>query len=300
MNLKQQLIKELIIEFPQLIFKNADLVTKGYDHDVLVLDNKFIVRFAKKRLSKKSFVREINFLKEFSKISNLAVPKHSFLSKDKTFGGYEMIKGRELTPKLYKSLSVNKKQKIIRDLAKFLTILHNIPLKKAYGFGFEKSKTWQQVQQTKKKWFEDEFYPKMTKYLSAKQSDFIRNFFTYLARSRYRLKMTLGHHDLSHDHIIMKPDGTISGIIDFGDISIGDPAHEFNGFWDYDEKLPKQIYKYYGGPKDKQFLKRCRDHFIHRWIYLLYDSKFRRKSKALWKEAKQRIDEIIKAGYNFH
>ena len=300
MNLKQQLVKKLTTEFPQIIFKKVDLVTKGYDHDVLVLDDNFVVRFAKKRLSKKSFVREIKFLKEFSKISNLAVPKYSFISKDKSFGGYEMIKGKELTPKLYKSLSVSKKQKIIRDLAKFLTILHSTPLQKARQFHFSEYASWGRVLVEKQKWFDDEFYAKIKKYLTQRQYDFIKNFIEYFCNSQYHIRPVLGHYDLSHDHIIMNGDGTIAGIIDFGDINISDPAHEFNGFWDYDEKLPKQIYKYYGGPKDKNFLKRCRDHFIHRWIYLLYDGKVRRKNEDLWKEAKQRIDEIIKAGYNFH
>ena len=127
---KAGLISKLRKEFPEVKFMRVKLVTMGWDHDVLVLDDKFIVRFAKARLSKNSFAREINFLKEFSKISNLKVPNYTLLSHDKSFGGYEMIKGRVLTPKMYHRLSLKKKQKVVQDLARFLNILHSIPLAK--------------------------------------------------------------------------------------------------------------------------------------------------------------------------
>lgn len=294
MDLKKKLISKIRKEFPWVKFKTVKLVTKGYDHDVLVLDSKLIVRFAKERLYKKSFFREVNFLKEFRKISNIKVPQYTFLSKDKSFGGYEMIRGRELTPKIYQRLSPKKKQKIIIQVAKFLSILHNVPLKKARAFGFKDYKSWTKISEEKQKWFAREFYPKMTKYLTLKQNVFVRKFISHFTQLQAKIKPVLGHFDLSHDHIIIDSNGTISGIIDFGDISISDPAKEFNGFHDCDHKLPEQIYQYYKGPKDPQFLGRCRDHFIDRWIYLLYDGKIRRKSKFLWREANQRINKIIK------
>jgi len=59
MNLKDILIAETRKEFPQLKFKNAKLVTKGWDHDVLVLDDKFIVRLAKDKLYGRNFIKEV-------------------------------------------------------------------------------------------------------------------------------------------------------------------------------------------------------------------------------------------------
>ena len=300
MNLKSRLISKLRKEFPQVKFKSAKLITKGWDHDVLVLDNKLIFRFGKEKLYKTSFAREIKFLKEFSKISNLKVPNYLFQSKDKSFGGYEIIKGYELTPKIYKNLSQVKKRKITKDLAKFLTILHSLPLTKAKKFGFKNYKSWKKILEEKQKWFNKEYYPKMTRYLTTAQNAFIKKFITNFCNSQRSIKPVLGHYDLSHDHIIMNKDGTISGIIDFGDLSIEDPAKEFNGFIDYsnDVDIAKQIYKHYRGPRDPKFLKRCREHFIDRWIFLLYDGKIRRKNKHLWKEANNTINKIIKEENN--
>lgn len=88
---KTELVNKIRNEFPAVKFKKAKLITKGWDHDVLVLDGRFIFRFAREKLNKKTFAREVEFLRQFSKISNLSVPNYAFLSKDKTFGGYEMI-----------------------------------------------------------------------------------------------------------------------------------------------------------------------------------------------------------------
>ena len=44
MYLKTKLISKIRKKFTQVKFKTAKLVTKGFDHDVLILDGKFIVR----------------------------------------------------------------------------------------------------------------------------------------------------------------------------------------------------------------------------------------------------------------
>ena len=43
-SLEDRLVVRLKQEFPDLNFKQVQLNTKGWDHDVLILDNSFIVR----------------------------------------------------------------------------------------------------------------------------------------------------------------------------------------------------------------------------------------------------------------
>jgi len=293
MNLKERLIRRFKKEFSEIKFKKVELITKGWDHDVLVLDNKFIFRFIKERKDKASFAREVNFLNYFGKITNLRIPKYTYLSKDKSFGGYEMIRGKDLSSDIYEKLSEKKKQKLIQELAEFVSLLHRIPYKKARELGFTKVKTWEEDMRENRKWFRDKFKPIVSKKLSKTENDFVNKFTTKFYKSKYIIKPTLGHYDLSHDHIIMNENGNIAGIIDFGDLAFADPAYEFNGFYDFDENLPKQIYKLYRGPKDKYFLKRSREHFMHRWIYLMYDGLARRKNRELWFEARKRINTFM-------
>ncbi len=43
--------------------------------------------------------------------------------------------------------------------------------------------------------------------------------------------LALIHHDLAPEHILVTPDGTrIAGVIDWGDLALGDPALDFAGF----------------------------------------------------------------------
>jgi aminoglycoside 2''-phosphotransferase len=49
---------------------------------------------------------------------------------------------------------------------------------------------------------------------------------------------------------------SISGIIDFSDRKVDDPARDFTELWDYGEKFVLEVYKHYKGPKDNDFLKR--------------------------------------------
>lgn len=294
MDLKKQLLSKLLKEFPKVKFKTTKLITKGWDHDVLVLDNKLIFRFAKNRIYKNSIKREVKFLSDFSKITNIKVPKYTYFSRRGNFGGYKMIQGKELSPKIYQNLSAKKKLEFIKKLAKFLSKLHSIPVSEAEKYDYKASKSWKGMQKDRKEWYKKKFKPTVSEKLTKTQTNFIENFVKNFYKSSYSFKPVFGHYDLGHDHILMKPDGSISGIIDFGDMHVSDPAYEFNGFFDYDESLPRQIYKYYRGPKDSKFLERAKKYYIHRYIYLLYDGLIRRKSPALWKGANQQINKIIK------
>lgn len=291
---KEQLLSKIRKEFPKVTFKKAELVTSGWMNDVLILDNKTIFRFIKKQSDKKAFLREVKFLKDFSKISNIRVPEYTFLSKDGSFGGYGMIKGEALTPQLYKKFSMKEQWKIIKELVKFINILHTIPLSKFKDYGFKEHKSlWEHEMREQRAWFKKEFEKKVSDKLTAKESAYIRKFVTIYYQSKHSFKPVFIHNDLSHDHVLLNRDKTIAGIIDFGDIAIGDPASEFNGFFDYDLKMPRQIYKLYEGPKDKTFLERAEKRFMYRWIYLIYAGLVRVKDKGLYKEARERLQSFI-------
>ena len=51
------------------------------------------------------------------------------------------------------------------------------------------------------------------------------------------MPLTVIHSDIMPEHIIVNPKThTLSGIIDFGDIEIGDPAYDF-AFWLNTERI---------------------------------------------------------------
>jgi aminoglycoside 2''-phosphotransferase len=67
------------------------------------------------------------------------------------------------------------------------------------------------------------------------------------------------HGDLCADHILFDPKKrVITGIIDWGDSTIGDPAFDFLGIIDdYDKNFAQQVLTNYLGPIDESFLIRA-------------------------------------------
>jgi aminoglycoside phosphotransferase (APT) family kinase protein len=293
MVIKQSLIKKIQKEFPQFKFSKAKLVTKGWDHYVLILDNNFVFRFARERLYKKSFAREVEFLSRFSKVSSLPVPEYTLLSRDKTFGGYKIIPGVELTGNIYNRFSASKKKTFAKKMGTFLTTLHNFPSKGAPSLGSKPYKTWKISLKQHLKWYNKKFKKIVYNKLKKREIEFIEKFVEKFASTNYKIKPVVGHYDLAHDHIMVNKNGDLEGIIDFGDMSISDPAHEFSGFFDYDSKLASQIYKHYKGHKDPEFLKRAELYFIHRRIYFLHDGFIRRKDPKFAKFALTELRKLV-------
>jgi aminoglycoside 2''-phosphotransferase len=295
---KDELIKLVYEEFPDFQFAAVELVRKGWDHDVLILNEKYVFRFAKDGLDKSSFQREMRFLADLGNISNLPAPRYRWISKNGNFGGYEIVQGKALLPEAYEKFSDEKKLKFNNEIARFLTLLHGIPLEKAEGYGFAPFTSWEGEMRERQRWYRSQFKQLIAPKLSAEQLNFIEKFARDFYYSDYAIRPVLAHYDLSHDHIIVQAQD-ISGIIDFGDLRIGDPAQEFAGLFDYSKILPSQIYEKYDGPKDSQFMRRARQHYIHRWVYLHQDALVRRKDDALWNEAQRRLNDIIRSERSF-
>jgi aminoglycoside 2''-phosphotransferase len=71
------------------------------------------------------------------------------------------------------------------------------------------------------------------------------------------------HGDLAPEHILCNPEaGSITGVIDWGDACLGDPALDFAGLFSLGgEKLVDRVLAYYPRPLDETFRRRVR--FYH-------------------------------------
>ena len=67
------------------------------------------------------------------------------------------------------------------------------------------------------------------------------------------------HSDFSHSHIFVDAKkGVVSGLIDFADVEIGDPARDFGVIWEYGETFVKAMLKHYNGRTDRDFIERSK------------------------------------------
>ena len=70
----------------------------------------------------------------------------------------------------------------------------------------------------------------------------------------------LVHDDLGDEHVLLSPDGRrVVGVIDWGDVAIGDPAVDFAGLWKWlGEPLGGRVLDRYEGPLDPGLVPRAR------------------------------------------
>lgn len=257
--------------FPDLKFSKVKETSHGIDHKVLILDGKFVFRFPKENEYKDKIKIEMKFL---DKLDSKYAPKYEWIGKD--FGGYKLIKGKNLSKRSYNK--IKNKNKFHDDVASFLTELHSY---KSFP-GLKKSNLKSSAQSLNKR------MKVISKYLSKKQIEFTLDFIKIVKVIKFP-NYCVTHSDLHNDHMLV--DKELKGFIDFSDIEIGDPAVDFNVFWILGEEVVKKIYKKYNGPKDPDFLYRSLLYNFADYLSAIYHSD---KEKPEWrKEALKRINIII-------
>jgi len=247
--------------FPELKFSKVKNSSKGVDHEVLILDGKYVFRFPKTPYYKKMIQTEMKLLHSLQKFP---VPNYEWKGKD--FGGYRIIKGSPLTAQKYRG--IKNKNKLHRELASFLTQLHS---KKSFP-GLKKIALHHSITLLNQR------MKVCKKYLTAEQLEFTKRFIKIANKVKFP-KYRVVHGDFYHAHILV--DNELKGFIDFSDAYIGDPAIDFHYFWNYGEGVAQDIYRKYKGPKDPEFLYRSQLYNYAGYLSALYYSD---KEKPQWRK----------------
>jgi aminoglycoside 2''-phosphotransferase len=249
---KRKLLNKIHKEFPELKWKVAEHNVKGWNHYIIILDNKYIFRFPRTDEYTKELKNEILLLEYLNNKVGINIPRYIYIAKDKSFAGYLSVSGEQLKKKVFKKLSNKTKSLIAKQLADFLSSLHKTSNKITKQY---------KVKDINSKTLYKKLVSNINKYIISRISkkdqiiinDYLKEFKKYLVFPN----KVLTHNDLYSSHILLnKNKKSISGIIDFSDRRVDDPARDFTELWDYGEKFVLEVYKNYKGPKDDDFLKR--------------------------------------------
>ena len=229
----------------------------------------------------------MQLLNSFSKNSPLKVPKYDFIGKSMVFGGYKLIEGRELTKTAFGKLSKLQKKSCAKKLGEFLTALHNFPISEAKKIGLKDD--WPLSEEKKE-------YEKRKKFifsaLSKNECDFVKEFVNKYFNMKIPPKLTVLHNDFSDDHILVN-NGKISGVIDFGDSSLGDPAKDFAWLWELGDRFALDVLRTYDRSIDKEFLVRSHYYNFAGTLSQLYHG-VADKEKQLLRNSLKRIKSTMK------
>ncbi|MGK0535163.1 aminoglycoside phosphotransferase family protein [Bacillus sp. 'calajunan'] len=243
----KQYIKEAL---PNLSIHSYKQNEEGWDNVAVIVNDELLFRFPRKQ----EYAMRIPLEKELCIIlshllQEIEVPKyHLFYKKDTDTiplcSYYTLIHGEPFKKEIVTKLEKKELEVIITQLATFLAALHSIPLKrvKALEFPIEKTLTYWKELQTKLTQY---LTNSLTSYQKSALNCLFENFFTCIDTSTFQ--KTIIHADFTHHHILFDHQNkTISGIIDFGDAQIGDPAFDFAGlYYDFGHEFTTSVYEQY-------------------------------------------------------
>lgn len=242
-------------DFPDFTISSIKKTGEGDNSKAFIINENYIFRFPKREEVKQQIRREIAILPKIKSLLNLQIPQFEFVSPVINFIGYKIIPGTPLTFKIYNSLNKKQQRSIQESLANFLSQLHHIgssmfsdcyletmDLKEEYSDNFKKAQKF--------------IYPLISK---SKQKIITQLFTEYLNNPKnFNYPPALIHNDFSKDHILFDTvNKEITGIIDFGDIALGDPYYDLMYLLDeFGDNFLKGILKIYKPKNKKKLLKK--------------------------------------------
>ena len=213
------LINRIHQTWPHFEFDPGEIhpaVTPGWDYQVLYLGD-WVLRMGRTHAANRRLQYEMRKLDTLS--VSLLIPH--YVERSPWGGLYRRIPGDPVTAMELKTRAT---QDVLGD---FVTRLHdpkNLPTR--YRTGHAEA-LWRRRYQILEDRIRDSVLPLLTIKRQRRAKGYFLDFFNQLNTITW--EPALLHGDLSRDHIMVDA-GTISGIIDFGDLMVGDPAFDWAGW----------------------------------------------------------------------
>ena len=247
--------------FPLFQVQAIAFLAEGWDSRVWEVNGSHVFRFPKRSDIQAGLRKEIRLLPVLAPALPLAVPRFDYVWQrgpqyEGLFVGYRKIPG---VPMAAQHLSYSGVERPAGQLGRFLTALHRFPTALAVAAGLDPDglKAWRQYYEGLYQSVQQRVSPLLEAGCRQPMSEAWDAFLQ--DKSNFRFTPALIHRDLSSEHILFEAEpGEISGVIDWEDAAIGDPAFDFAGLLDYGDAFVAQVLEAYQGPAERKALKRVR------------------------------------------
>lgn len=247
---------------PGLRVETCRLHLSGWDSVALEVNDTLIFRFPRPNRPdvEAQHAMEAALLPELAKALPLPIPQFLYVGdgpagSGRRFVGYRKIDGVELRASVLASAQA---ERIARQIAEFLSCLHAFPVERAAQLRVQggSADDWRRQEQALYQHVCDRVLPLLEAPVRAQAAALWERFLTDDAHFAFR--PVLIHRDLSSDHMLYDTgSGTLAGIIDWGDASIGDPALDFVGVLsEYGRAFTEATLADYRGEQDATFWQR--------------------------------------------
>lgn len=241
--------------FPDLAIRSCRFLAAGWDSSVWEVNGDLVFRFPQRAEVAGWLRTEIALLPALAPLLPVPTPQFIYVAEASRaypypFVGYHKLPGVPLSDM---PTTIIQPKRLAAQIGVFLTALHRFPVTKAVACGVASATS--EMWRTQYVAMRDDIrtlYPRMT---LAEQERTEHLFATYLDNPAHlRFTPVLLHRDFGSDHLLLDSQtGDLAAVIDWSDLSIGDPAQDFCGLpaaW-----LPTLL-AHYGGVIDATFTDR--------------------------------------------
>jgi aminoglycoside phosphotransferase (APT) family kinase protein len=208
--------------FPDLADRPVTVVQAGLDSHVLDVDGEWIVRIARRANIETHYKAEVALLGELAHTVSLPVPRPELCPRHSGVMRYRRLRGTTLEQHADGAHS----RALGAQLGAFLGELHRFPKARVKEAGVRAYDRGGWLEQVSFAYAEarDHAFP----LLEPCEREAAKEMFESFLASGFEISFTLMHGDLKPEHILCdRAKGLISGVIDWTDARIGDPAVDF-------------------------------------------------------------------------
>jgi len=300
-NFSEEFCQELIEQnFPEISITDIKFNDEGWDNQIFVINNELIFRFPRYREASQRLEREIELLNHLQKEIITSIPNYIYKGKlnekNIIFGGYKIIRGKNLTPTIFNQIhSKDIKKNLASQIAEFLSSLHQFPLKRAFKLNVPRQNKKEGILSLYKE-IKQVVFP----FISAREQNWANNQFdTFLNEQQvFEYDPVLIHGDFSSDHILYEEELQKIGVIDFSDVSVSDPARDFVCLLDFEKEFEQLVINNYYKEVDPLFLKRRMFYFKLVPFYEIIGGIYLKNQKFI-EVGLKKLKELMKANEEF-
>ena len=240
--------------FPEFSGARVELIGEGWDFRVFEVDERWMFRFPKRETGVTKLIKERKLLSGLGEWVSLPVPNYAYFcesheNSSRPFGGYRKLPG--VGGDASKMVD---RHEVARQLGVFLTRLHTYPVDKAREAGVPEARDlvahWRGKSREQLQRLDG---------LNVNPG-LLRRYLEDETPAPFEGAASLVHNDLWAEHILVDSrSGRVSGIIDWADAVIGDPAIDFACLYTwYGKSWLKNVLAHYTGNLDAEVISRSR------------------------------------------
>lgn len=238
-------------QFPQLSSKQVKRLGWGWDNTVFLIGDEYVFRFPRRTFAVGPIRMEGKLLPKLDAYLTIPYPKPLFYGEASDeypapYLGYAHVPGDFPI-----GLAEERRALSAETLAKFLRRLHEFPVQAALECGVQQDhRNLTDIASRKVKM--EGFLSKVVEHLSPEEFGAIEAYIGSLPQDRVEAVNKVLHGDLHFKNMLVNENGIVSGIIDWGDLSVGHPACDLSIAYSFLPPYARGVFfETYGGADEE-------------------------------------------------